>query len=79
MLVSRGADVNATAIMYPFTPLMGAISGEHVKTAEHLLHLGAAPNLSPQAGELPLDYARKLHRTAMVDLLVAHGALSAKL
>lgn len=78
LLVSKGADVNATALTDPYTPLMAAIGGEHVKNVEHLLSLGADPNISGQPGILPLDYARKLRRSEMIDLLIAHGARAAE-
>lgn len=70
LLLQRGAPVDAVDT-FGNTPLWGAITA-HQNTVEVitlLLDAGANPHTRNKTGVSPLDVARKLQRTQLVDLL----------
>jgi ankyrin repeat protein len=72
-LLARGADVNATAVVYG-TPLAVAASNGHVDVVRVLIARGADPNRCSAYGFTPLMGAARAGDAALVGLLIGAGA-----
>ena len=74
LLIHYGAgDVN-TQDEDGTMPLLLALYSEQFGIAKSLIDLGADVNAKTKNGETPLDYAKNIGHTAMVDLLIEKGA-----
>ena len=71
LLLSMGADVNATADNGT-TALMMAVRGHYPKTVQLLLDHGAKPDAQNDAGDTALDWALKRNHQALAKLLKQH-------
>ena len=69
MLLEQGFDVNRTQRRSRFTPLMGAVCYGRREIAEKLLTAGADRDAVDDHGLRAYDYARKMQKTAMMELL----------
>lgn len=72
LLAERGADVNAGE--GGITALHGAALFGRTECAAWLLECGAKPNVRTKQGKTPLDMARSGEHTAVVQILLQHGA-----
>jgi ankyrin repeat protein len=80
--LAAGANVNAEDMDHEkTTALFYAVAGQHIRATQALLEHGARPNdLSPEdavalPGVTPLMLAAQADSTALIDLLIEHGAL----
>ena len=73
LLLSRGADINATDYQ-GYTPLHWAAQNGHREAAEVLLSNKADPDSRGDEGVTPLDLAAENNHKDLMDLLVAHKA-----
>jgi hypothetical protein len=73
LLVSRGADVNATCGGYG-TPLMHAAMNRRPESARRLQALGAAPPVASPSGVTPLITAATVGDEKVIDVLLRAGA-----
>ena len=73
-LLAKSADVNAQDRLLGDTPLIKAVSGNHLGVARILLNAGANPNYQNQADVSALVLAALKGQTGMVRLLLDHGA-----
>lgn len=89
--LQNGADINAKAShddlnslgndKYPYslsgnTPIVIAVSNNHVKVAKILLEHGADANSKSKMNEYMLDRAASEENVAMVKILLQHGAVA---
>lgn len=70
--LEKGADVNARDANGG-TALHWAVGGNKPEVAELLLAKGADGKLADNAGQIPLDLAKKLKRAKMIELLSKTG------
>ena len=73
-LLAKSADVNAQDRLLGDTPLIKAVSGNHLAVARILLSAGANPNYQNQADVSAFLLAALKGQTDMVSLLLDHGA-----
>ena len=73
-LLARSADVNAQDRLLGDTPLIKAVSGNHLAVARILLNAGANPNYQNHADISAFLLAALKGQTDMVRLLLDHGA-----
>ena len=73
-LLAKSADVNAQDRLLGDTPLIKAVSGNHLAVARILLNAGANPNYQNQAEISAFLLAALKGQTDMVRLLLEHGA-----
>ena len=69
LLLERGFDVNATHRRSRFTPLMGAVCYGRAEMVQKILAAGADKNAVDNYGMSASDYARKMHKKSMQELL----------
>ncbi len=69
LLLEEGIDVNKTQRRSRFTPLMGAVCYGRLEIAKKLLAAGADAEAVDQYGLKASDYARKMQKKAMQELL----------
>jgi ankyrin repeat protein len=69
MLLEQGADVNRTQRRSRFTLLMGAVCYGRTDIAKKLLAAGADKEAEDDHGLKARDYARKMQKKAMMELL----------
>ena len=62
-------DVNATSRRSGFTPLMCAVCYGRVEVAKYLLEKGANPDAKESQGLSAKDFARKVNKKTMIELL----------
>jgi serine/threonine protein kinase len=68
-LVSNGANIHTTDVKYGATPLHWAAENENIDIAKYLVSQGANVNAKNKSGMTPLDYAKQVGNTAMVEFL----------
>ncbi|MEA2091749.1 MAG: ankyrin repeat domain-containing protein [Campylobacterota bacterium] len=68
-LIEQGIDVNATKRRSRFTPLMAAASYGRAEIATILLNHGANKNASDDKGFTATDFARKMNKKSVLDVL----------
>lgn len=68
-LLGKGYDVNATRRKSGFTPLMAAACYGRVEVAKLLLAQGADKNRMDIKGFRAVDFARKMNKKSILDLL----------
>lgn len=68
-LLEEGFDVNATSRRSRFTPLMGAVCYGRIDMVKKILAAGADKTAIDSYGMCAEDYARKMHKKAMLELL----------
>ncbi|MDX9814631.1 MAG: ankyrin repeat domain-containing protein [Sulfurimonas sp.] len=68
-LVAKGVDVNATKRKSRFTPLMCAVCYGRVDVAKYLIECGADIKAIDQKGISVVDFARKLNKKSMLEML----------
>jgi ankyrin repeat protein len=68
-MVEMGVDVNHTERQSNFTPLMEAVTANRFEIAETLLENGADKKLRDSYGFSAVDFARKMKRAELIDLL----------
>lgn len=73
-LLAKSADVNAQDRLLGDTPLIKAVSGNHLAVARLLLSAGAEPNYQNHADISAFLLAALKGQTDMVRLLLEHGA-----
>lgn len=73
-LLAKSADANAQDRLPGDTPLIKAVSGNHLSVARILLNAGANPNYQNQADVSAFLLAALKGQTDMVRLLLEHGA-----
>ena len=76
-LVQAGADVNASGGVTRATPLHMAARRGHTEIARTLLDYGAAIDAQDSRGDTPLQRAFNCRKTAVADLLLGRGAITA--
>ena len=69
LLLGEGIDVNKTQRRSRFTPLMGAVCYGRLEIAKKLLAAGADAEAVDQYGLKASDYARKMQKKGMLELL----------
>lgn len=67
--ISKGIDVNSTKRRSKFTPLMTAVAYGRVEVAKLLIDNGADKNAVDMKGISVVDFARKLNKKSMFQLL----------
>ena len=70
LLITKGADIEATVAGIKFTPLFDAAMGGKKEAIQLLIQKGAKVNAKTPAGETPVDFASG---TEAADLLRKHG------
>jgi ankyrin repeat protein len=68
-LISQGIDVNSTKRRSRFTPLMAAVCYGRIEMAKFLIEQGADKNAADLKGISVIDFARKLNKKSMLQLL----------
>lgn len=68
-LLASGIDVNKTMRRSRFTPLMAAVCYSRVEMAKQLLEAGADPKARDHKGFSAADFARKMRKNSMMQLL----------
>jgi len=71
-LISNGFDVNTSTRRSGFTPLMGAVCYGRLEVIQKLLDMGVDVIARDGHGLSALDFARKMRKTAILNLLTAH-------
>lgn len=71
-LIADGFDVNVSTRGSGFTPLMGAVCYGRTQVIEKLLEMGASVAARDGQGFSALDFARKMRKTSILNLLTAH-------
>ena len=74
LLVQKGALLNAIGGDYNETPLHTAIRYGHLTLAVYLIKNNTPLNIKDKYGETPLDIAKRLEYTNIIQLLEEHGA-----
>lgn len=74
VLVEKGALLNAIGGEYNATPLHEAIRYGHLSVAVYLIKNNTPLNDKDKYGEMPLDIAKRLKYTNIIELLEQHGA-----
>ena len=73
LLVQKGALLNAVGGVYNETPLHTAIRYGHLVLAVYLIKNNTPLNVKDKYGETPLDIAKRLNYTNIIQLLEEHG------
>lgn len=73
-LITAGFDVRVSTRKSGFTPLMGAVCYGRTEVIQKLLDMGVDVSARDGHGLSALDFARKMRKTAILDLLNAHLA-----
>lgn len=68
-LIIDGFDVNKSTRRSGFTPLMGAVCYGRVEVIQKLLDMGVDVKARDGHGLTAIDFARKMHKKAILDLL----------
>ncbi|MDP1784306.1 MAG: ankyrin repeat domain-containing protein [Sulfuricurvum sp.] len=68
-LISNGFDVNIPTRRSGFTPLMGAVCYGRVEVIKKLLEMGVDVSARDGHGLSAIDFARKMHKKAILELL----------
>lgn len=68
-LINEKFDVNASTRRSGFTPLMGAVCYGRVEVIETLLKLGVDIKSRDSHGLSAMDFARKMHKKSILELL----------
>lgn len=71
-LISNGFDVNTSTRRSGFTPLMGAVCYGRLEVIQKLLDMGVDVIARDGHGLSALDFARKMRKTAILNLLTTH-------
>ena len=74
LLVQKGALLNAVGGAYNETPLHTAIRYGHLVLAVYLIKSNTPLNVKDKYGETPLDIAKRLNYTNIIQLLEKRGA-----
>ncbi len=74
LLVQKGALLNAVGGAYNETPLHTAIRYGHLVLAVYLIKSNTPLNIQDKYGETPLDIAKRLNYTNIIQLLEERGA-----
>lgn len=69
MLLEDGFDVNRTQRRSGFTPLMGAVCYGRTEFVKKILDAGADRLVTDSYGMNAYDYAKKMHKQSMMELL----------
>lgn len=73
-LIADGFDVNVSTRRSGFTPLMGAVCYGRHEVIQKLLDMGVDVVVRDGQGLNALDFARKMRKTSILNLLTAHVA-----
>lgn len=73
-LIADGFDVNVSTRRSGFTPLMGAVCYGRHEVIKKLLDMGVDVVVRDGQGLNALDFARKMRKTSILNLLTAHVA-----
>ncbi|MDP3265569.1 MAG: ankyrin repeat domain-containing protein [Sulfuricurvum sp.] len=73
-LIADGFDVNVSTRRSGFTPLMGAVCYGRTEVIQKLLDMGVDVVVRDGQGLNALDFARKMRKTSILNLLTAHVA-----
>ncbi len=68
-LITSGFDVNHPTRQSGFTPLMGAVCYGRTEVIKKLLELGVDVHARDAYGLNAIDFARKMHKKSILDLL----------
>ncbi len=68
-MVQNGVDVNATKRKSRFTPLMSAVCYGRIEIVKYLISCGADVKAIDQKGISVVDFARKLNKKSILELL----------
>lgn len=68
-LIKNGFDVNHPTRQSGFTPLMGAVCYGRTEVIKKLLELGVDVHARDAYGFNAIDFARKMHKKSILDLL----------
>jgi len=68
-LLSKGLDINATSRRSGFTSLMAAACYGRIEIAKILIEQGANQKLKDSKGFTAADFARKMHKKSILELL----------
>lgn len=71
-LIEKGFDVNSSTRRSGFTALMGAVCYGRIEIIQKLLDLGVDVQRQDGHGLSALDFARKMRKTAILELLQKH-------
>jgi len=73
-MVERGVDVNTTHRESNFTPLMEAVTSSHKEIVKYLIEQGANIEQRDSFGFSAIDFARKMKKDEILELLKEYGA-----
>lgn len=71
-LIADGFDVNVSTRRSGFTPLMGAVCYGRLEVIQKLLDMGVDVVARDGQGLNALDFARKMRKTSILNLLTTH-------
>eukprot|EP00250_Pteridium_aquilinum_P020733 c24923_g1_i1 orf=223-3093(-) len=72
-LLEKGVGVNNMSESAGWTPLLGAVYGQHYDVVNKLLEVGADPNVRSDAGFTAMDLALGCNNRKFIRLLINHG------
>jgi ankyrin repeat protein len=73
-LIEAGFDINSSTRRSGFTPLMGAVCYGRVEVIQKLLDMGVDVCARDGQGFGAMDFARKMHKKSILDLLKKYEA-----
>ncbi|HEX5623447.1 MAG TPA: ankyrin repeat domain-containing protein [Sulfuricurvum sp.] len=73
-LIAGGFDVNVPTRRSGFTPLMGAVCYGRVEVIKTLLEMGVDVSARDGQGLSAIDFARKMHKKSILELLQSASA-----